>query len=90
MQLHSFIDSFIFAVKSDDIEQDLRDLDDIMDFSTYSENHSLFNDEFKSQLGRFKNESPLGEIVEACAIRSKVYALRIDMGEEEEEMKRCK
>ena len=48
-----FIDSYIFAVESEDIDHDLKALEDVMDFSTYDKNHHLFNDKHKSELGRY-------------------------------------
>ena len=49
----TFSDSYIFAVESDDINADLTALSETMDFSTYDENHPLFNDDHKSELGRY-------------------------------------
>ena len=48
-----FTDSYIFAVQSDNINADLLALSDVMDFSTYDSTHPLFNDNHKSELGRY-------------------------------------
>ena len=48
-----FTDSYIFAVQSDNINADLLALSDVMDFSTYDSTHPLFNDDHKSELGRY-------------------------------------
>ena len=53
MSNSTFSDSYIFAVESDDINADLSALSDVMDFSSYDATHPLFNDDHKSELGRY-------------------------------------
>ena len=49
-------DSFVFHTKTDDIYQDLKEINDEMDFSGYDKNHKCFDVTNKKVLGKFKDE----------------------------------
>ena len=49
-------DSFVFHTKTDDIYQDLKEVNDERDFSGYDKNHKCFDATNKKVLGKFKDE----------------------------------
>ena len=49
-------DSFVFHTKTDDIYQDLKEINDEMDFSGYDKNHKCYDATNKKVLGKFKDE----------------------------------
>ena len=49
-------DSFVFQTKTDDIYQDLKEINDEMDFSGYDKNHKCYDATNKKVLGKFKDE----------------------------------
>ena len=59
LQLH-YIDSdgMILSMKTKDIIKDLKNLEDIFDFSNLDGNHELFNNKNKKVIGKFKIETP--------------------------------
>ena len=70
-------DSFVLSVKTKDIIKDLKNLEDLFDFSNLNENHELFSSKNKKIIGKFKIETPKNIwIDEFIALRSKCYAFR--------------
>ena len=70
-------DSFVLSVNTKDIFKDLKNLEDIFDFSNLDKNHELFSNEKKKVIGQFKNETPKNIWIDEfiCFIlRSKMYA----------------
>ena len=68
-------DSFVFHTRSDDIYQDLQEINDEMDFSGYDKNHNCYDATNKKVLGKFKDECE-GKIMEGfTGLRPKCYAL---------------
>ena len=51
-------DSFVLSVKRKDILKDLKNLDDLFDFSNLSENHELFSYKTKKMIKKSKKETP--------------------------------
>ena len=49
-------DSFVFHTRTDDIYQDLKEINDEMDFSGYDKNHKCYDATNKKVLGKFKDE----------------------------------
>ena len=47
-------DSFVLSVNTKDIIKDLKNLEDIFDFSNVDENHKLFSNKNKKLIGKFK------------------------------------
>ena len=59
IQLHYMdTDSFILSVNTKDIIKDLKNLEDIFDFSNLDKNHELFSNKNKKVIGKFKIETP--------------------------------
>ena len=70
-------DSFILGVDTKDIIRDLKNLEDLFDFSNLDENHELFSNKNKKVIGKFKNECPKNIwIDEFICVRSKMYAFK--------------
>ena len=81
-------DSFVFHTKTDGIVQDLKEINDEMDFSGYDKNHKFYDATNKKVLGKFKDECE-GKIVTGfIGLRPKCYAFKI-YGDDKE-YKKCK
>ena len=78
IQLHYMdCDSFILSIKSENIIKDLKNLEDIFDFSNIDENHELYSEKNKKVLGKFKIETPKNIFIgEFIALRSKIDAFK--------------
>ena len=68
-------DSFILSIKLENIIKDLKNLENIFDFSNIDENHELYSEKNKKLMGKFKIETPkIIFIDEFIALRSEMYA----------------
>ena len=78
IQLHYMdTDSFVLSVNTKDIIKDLKNLEDIFDFSNLDKNHELFSNKNKKVIGKFKIETPKNIwIDEFVCLRSKMYAFK--------------
>ena len=78
IQLHYMdTDSFLVSVNTKDIIKDLKNLEDIFDFSNLDKNHELFSNKNKKVIGKFKNECPKNIwIDEFVCLKSKMYAFK--------------
>ena len=77
IQLHYMdCDSFILSIETENIINDLKNLEDLFDFSNLDKNHELFSNKSKV-VGKFKIETPENIwIDEFVALRSKCYAFK--------------
>ena len=74
-------DSFVLSVNTKDIIKDLKNLEDIFDFSNLDENHELFSNKNRKVIGKFKIETPKNIwIDEFLCFRSKMYAFKCGDG----------
>lgn len=80
-------DSYLMMICSPSVDAAITKLLPVMDTSNYPIDHPLYDDSRKNQPGLLKNESPANDIVEAVAVRSKVYAYRT---EDDKVDNRCK
>ena len=70
-------DSFVLSVITKDIIKDLKNLDNIFDFSNLDENHELYSNRNKKVIGKFKLETPKNIwIDEFVCLRSKAYSFK--------------
>ena len=70
-------DSLAYAVKTDDIYDDMKeDASDKYDFSDYPFTHPLFDNQNKKKIGFFKDELNSLPLEAFAALRSKCYALK--------------
>ena len=76
LQLHYIdTDGMILSMKTKDIIKDLKNLEDIFDFSNLDENHELFSNKNKKVIGKFKIETPrIIYVDEFFCLRSKTYS----------------
>ena len=77
-QLH-YIDTEgkILSMKTENIIEVLKNLEDIFDFSNLDENHELFSNKNKKVIGKFKIETPKNVwIDEFICLRSKIYSFK--------------
>ena len=75
--LYMDCDSFILSIKSENIIEDLKNLEDISDFSDIDENHELYSNKNEKVVGKFKIETPKNIFIdEFIALRSKMYAFK--------------
>ena len=51
-------DSFVLGVNTKDIIKDLKNLEDLFEFSNLNENHDFFSGKIKKVIGKFKTETP--------------------------------
>ena len=84
LQLHYIdTDGMIFSMKTKDIIKDLKNLEDIIDFSNLDKNHELFSNKNKKVIGRFKLETPLNICIdEFVCLRSKAYSFKCKNNDE--------
>ena len=78
IQLHYMdCDSFVLSIKSENIINDLKNLEDLFDFSNLNKNHDLFSNKNKKVVGKFKIETPENIWIDKfVALRSKCYAFK--------------
>ena len=78
LQLHYIdTDGKILSMKTKDIIKDLKNLEDIFDFSNLDENHELFSEKNKKVTGKFKIRTPKNIwIDEFVCLRSKAYSFK--------------
>ena len=68
-------DSFVLSVNTKDIIKDLKNLEDIFDFSNLDKNHELFSNKNQKVIGKFKIETPKNIYLdEFVCLRKKMYA----------------
>ena len=78
LQLHYMDkDSVVLSVNTKNIIKDLKNLEDIFDFSNLDKNHEIFSNKNKKVIGKFKIETPKNIwIDEFVCLRSKMYAFK--------------
>ena len=78
IQLHYMdTDSFVLSVNTKDIIKDLKNPEDIFDFSNLDKNHELFSNKNKKVIGFFKIETPKSIWIDKfVCLRSKMYAFK--------------
>ena len=80
IQLHYIdTDAFVLSVNTNDIIRNLKNLEDIIDFSNLDENHVLFSNKNKKLIDFFKTETPKSIwINEFVCLRSKMYSFKCE------------
>ena len=84
LQLHYIdMDGMILSMKTKDIIKDLKNLEDIFDFSNLDVNHELFSNKNKEVIGKLKIETPKNIwIDEFVCLRSKAYSFKCKNNDE--------
>ena len=75
--LFSDTDSFALAVFSKNKVDNIKKLENMLDFSNYNSTHPRYNTKHKNALGYWKDELEGAKIQEYVGLRSKCYALQI-------------
>ncbi|KAI8744649.1 hypothetical protein BgiMline_008451 [Biomphalaria glabrata] len=71
-------DSLCYELETEDVYDDLqedRELNDLIDFSNYPQDHKLYNERNKSALGKMKNETRDVPIQTFIGLKPKMYSL---------------
>ena len=78
LQLHYIdTDGMFLSTKIQNIINDLKNLEDIFDFSNFDKNHEIYSERNKKVIGRFKIETPKNIwIDEFVCLRSKAYSFK--------------
>ena len=78
IQLHYIdTDAFILSLNTKDIIKDLKNLEDIFDFSNLDKNHELYSNKNEKVIGKFKIETPKSIWIDKfVCLRSKMYAFK--------------
>ena len=71
--LYSDTDSFLYAIKTEDVYADLQKLSDSFNFSNYPSDHFLFSNLNKKVVLKFKDEVAGKIIEEFIALKPKLY-----------------
>ena len=74
-------DSFVLYIETDDIYEDLKQLNEYMDFSDYPKDHPNYDATNKKVLGKFKDEMNGKIITEFIALKPKMYSYKVDDNE---------
>ena len=84
LQLHYIdTDGMILSMKTENIIKDLKNLEDIFDFSNLDESHELFSNKNKKVVGKFKNECTKNIwIDEFVCLRSKAFSFKCKNNDE--------
>ena len=77
-------DGMFLSIKTKDIIKDLKNLEDIFDFSNLDKNHELYIEINKKVIGKFKIETPKNIwIDEFVCLRSKAYSFKCKNNDED-------
>jgi len=76
-------DNFVFHTKTDDIYQDLKEINDEMDFSGYDKNHKCYDATNKKGIGKLKDECEGKILTGFIGLRPKCSAFKIHGDEKE-------
>ena len=84
LQLHYIdTDGMILSMKTENIIKNLKNLEDIFDFSNFDKNHELYSNKNKKVIGKFKIETRKNIwIDEFVCLRSKVYSFKCKNNDE--------
>ena len=53
----------ILSMKTENFIKDLKNLEDIFDFSNLDQNHEIFSEKNKKVIGKFKRETPKNVVI---------------------------
>ena len=88
--LHTNTDSLLLEIKTEDIYKDMGCHKRYYDTSDYPEDHPLHSQENKKVLGKMKDECKGKPISEVVCLRSKMYSIVIEGGENKKKAKGTK
>ena len=75
--LYIHTNAFVLSLNTKDIIKELKNLEDIFDFSNLDKHHELFSNKKKKIMGKFKIETPKNFwIDEFVCLRSEMYGVK--------------
>ena len=81
-------DGMILSMTTKDIINDIKNLEDIFDFSNLDENHELISNKNRKIFGKFKKETPKNIwIYEFVCLGSKAYSFKCNDNDEDKNKK---
>ena len=80
-------DALIMNIFTEDIYEDMKQIQNELDTSDYPENHNLYSEENKKKIGKFKDELQGKIMNEIVSLRSKAYYFTLtDLSEEKKKV----
>ena len=79
-------DSFFLNIFTDDVYEDMKQIQNDLDTSDYSKDYTLYSNQNKKVIGKFKDELAGKVMSELVALRRKAYSYLVD-GEEKKKLK---
>ena len=70
-------DSLCYEITTDDLYEDMKQNQNVYDFSEYPQNHPLYSAQNKKVIGKFKDETNGTPIHEFVGLRSKLYSFKL-------------
>jgi hypothetical protein len=84
--LYTDTDSLVYHIQTEDLYADMQKDSNMYDFSNFPRDHTLYSEENKKVIGKFKDEEA-GETIEGfIALRAKLYSYKTD----QDVVKKCK
>ena len=80
-------DSFVIHIETEDIHEDLKQIEDYMDFSDYPTDHPNYNIANKKVLGKSKHEMNGGITTEFIGLKPKMYVMKVEDGKEQKKQR---
>ncbi|MBV2113503.1 MAG: hypothetical protein KUF82_21330, partial [Candidatus Thiodiazotropha sp. (ex Ctena orbiculata)] len=80
-------DSIFLSIKTKNIYEDMKQIQNELDTSDYPENHDLYSEENKKKIGKFKDELQGKIMNEIVFLRSKAYSFTLTDLSEEKKLK---
>ena len=80
-------DALIMNIFTEDIYEDMKQIQNELDTSDYPENHNLYSEENKNKIGKFKDELQGKIMNEIVFLRSKAYSFTLTDLSEEKKLK---
>ena len=88
--LYTDTDSFIYQITCDDINLELKKIENWFDFSNYPKSHELYSVKSKKVPGKFKDETASNPIKEFVGLKSKMYSFTVKENSNLKEVKAAK
>jgi hypothetical protein len=82
-------DSLMYEIRTNNVFSDFYEKhQDQLDLSNFNKDHPLHSDKNKKVIGKFKDEAAGKDITEFAGLRAKLYAYKMNAGDEEKKMQR--
>ena len=78
-------DSLCYEIQTEDVYKDMKANSDLFDFSNFS--NEYYDETNKKVIGKFKDECATNPIIEFVGLRSKMYSIKTENGDESKRAK---